>query len=720
MVDWAVRFRGIFPVTNYWEDLPVIPGVRGASPFAEGHGAAATGGRHATAVWYFVNTDAELLAALIATGFRYIVPCTSRYYDPSNGADIAVPPNYTILGYWCPGPFEIRHHSGLTFESNGVIEHVASRPGAVDLSGMTNNVDCFRVRGNGNLVYMNHVSLTWGHDENFSNNPSSPQDRDLTLSNALVAEPCLDDSGGAQRHEGTLIQERTRTFSLIRNLQAFSRNRNPQIDDDTLGEIINNGAHRTQSNAPFANQAWGQQHQGVGREALPNFAAYLGCVHDAHPATDRSVSNALHMDNTMAVGTQIYVDDPRNLFIWFDGVQTPENTNPDDGSRWLFTKTSNGSKGDRQRNGGFDNTDFWTLETAWQISGGVASQTVPTVSEIHEQANLYGGILYRVTFDVLNSTGGGITPRIGGTSGTPVVGNGRFTQTVVSGFGNDDADRIGWLADGIWDGQIDNVEVNEERVAWGDLSQSLEWVLGLNWQIVAGLASQTSPTPSNFDQATVVLEGHLYRVTFDTASRTVGGLTPGLGGTTASAITTNGSQSVDILAGANGVLRFAADGTWNGSVTNISVLELDVWSEEENAANPVRMSAIHTVVPSVDAWAHLIANVGSRPLARGPIDARIIADIVSGVHLVDLNGNGLVDVNNMRHEGEVGGYLPFTEFTVDHEELMALEGMPNDAARNAIDPVSLYCFGEIYGFRHREGQPVGAEHGLPQVQGLFA
>jgi len=86
--------------------------------------------------------------------------------------------------------------------------------------------------------------------------------------------------------------------------------------------------------------------------------------------------------------------------------------------------------------GGFDiviNGDFsadtdWTLGAGWTISSGTANAAAGAISDISQAAIFRAGGTFIVAFDVTGRTAGGVTPKIGGDSGSQVTTNGSFSQ----------------------------------------------------------------------------------------------------------------------------------------------------------------------------------------------------------------------------------------------------------------------------------------------------
>jgi len=126
--------------------------------------------------------------------------------------------------------------------------------------------------------------------------------------------------------------------------------------------------------------------------------------------------------------------------------------------------------------------------------------------------------------------------------------------------------------------------ITSNYVSNGEFADTTGWTAGAGWAIADGAATRTaSASTPNLDQtvATPLIAGASYRVTFD-MTRSAGSLTVSIGGGTASAAltTADATVSVDIVAGSTQVLRFIANATFAGTVTNVQAVPLVTYSLE--------------------------------------------------------------------------------------------------------------------------------------------
>ena len=91
-------------------------------------------------------------------------------------------------------------------------------------------------------------------------------------------------------------------------------------------------------------------------------------------------------------------------------------------------------------NGDFATDTIWTKQTGWTISGGVGVGTsVPAFTSIFQTVSFSDNKFYRVTFDVVTVTAGGVLPIFFGNVlviGTERTGTGTFTEILNSNNGN--------------------------------------------------------------------------------------------------------------------------------------------------------------------------------------------------------------------------------------------------------------------------------------------
>ena len=123
---------------------------------------------------------------------------------------------------------------------------------------------------------------------------------------------------------------------------------------------------------------------------------------------------------------------------------------------------------------------------------------------------------------------------------------------------------------------LDNYDLGTELVTNGDFSASTGWTEGGNWSIGAGVATHTPGTPSTLSQTVSIVQDISFRVAFDVSGRTAGSVTPALGGTTGTAVTSNASHAESITPGAGVTVDFNATTDFDGEIDNVSVRQNDI------------------------------------------------------------------------------------------------------------------------------------------------
>lgn len=109
--------------------------------------------------------------------------------------------------------------------------------------------------------------------------------------------------------------------------------------------------------------------------------------------------------------------------------------------------------------GGMENPAAWDAGDGWVVSGGLATHTPGDEGALGQAMTLVAGHWYRIGFDVVGRTAGGLTPRLaGGTDslGTPVSADGSYSDRIEAATGNL---RIEFLADEDFDGSLTSVTV---------------------------------------------------------------------------------------------------------------------------------------------------------------------------------------------------------------------------------------------------------------------
>ena len=125
-------------------------------------------------------------------------------------------------------------------------------------------------------------------------------------------------------------------------------------------------------------------------------------------------------------------------------------------------------------------------------------------------------------------------------------------------------------------GLIEDVQIlSSNLVQNGDFATDTDWTKGTGWSIGSGVATSDGTT-SNLDQSSVLTTSASYKATVTVSNMTIGALSFRLGSTSgdeAINITSNGTYTFYGVAGGT-TLRLRSQSSFDGSVTNISVIEI--------------------------------------------------------------------------------------------------------------------------------------------------
>tara|TARA_R110001632_G_scaffold169802_4_gene288838 strand:+ start:3397 stop:5010 length:1614 start_codon:yes stop_codon:yes gene_type:complete len=151
-----------------------------------------------------------------------------------------------------------------------------------------------------------------------------------------------------------------------------------------------------------------------------------------------------------------------------------------------------------------------------------------------------------------------------------------YSQVPVTKIGDFNVSRGSMATRVNEDGFIETVGyiVGGELVTNGDFATDSDWTKGAGWTIVGGVATSDGTT-SNLDQSSVLTTSVRYKATVTVSNMTIGSLSFRLGsasGDQAINITSNGIYTFYGVAG-NTTLRLRSQSSFDGSVTNISVME---------------------------------------------------------------------------------------------------------------------------------------------------
>ncbi|AVT34190.1 pectate lyase [Plantactinospora sp. BC1] len=217
-----------------------------AFPGAVGFGAAVTGGRGG-AVYHVTNLNdsgAGSFRDAVSQGPRIVVFDVGGYIDLAS--PLSIKSNITVAGQTAPGDGVATrgYQVSLSNADNVIVRYMRFRHGLTP----NQNRDGITINEGSNQIF-DHVSVSWGRDENFSINSST----NITVQNSIISE-------GLDPHScGGLIQ--SDGVTLYRNLYAHNKTRNPKVKG--RNQFVNNVVYNWGSDAYIEGDSAGRSDANV-------------------------------------------------------------------------------------------------------------------------------------------------------------------------------------------------------------------------------------------------------------------------------------------------------------------------------------------------------------------------------------------------------------------------------------------------------------------------
>lgn len=194
--------------------------------------------------------EGSLKRAVSGLGARLVVFEVGGVID-LEGDTIAINrPNCFVAGQTAPSPgITVIRGNVLAKGYNVFVQHLRVRPGDRLFPGPRTGepggapVDAMSSPQSVSNVLFDHCSTTWGSDETMSTGGGF-QAQNISYSNNIIAE-CLNESvhpKGAHSY-GTLIMNNAGPVSMMGNLWAHNRGRNPRLKGGTTSAVVNNVAY---------------------------------------------------------------------------------------------------------------------------------------------------------------------------------------------------------------------------------------------------------------------------------------------------------------------------------------------------------------------------------------------------------------------------------------------------------------------------------------------
>ncbi len=301
------------------ESTPYTDGPLSVFPGAEGYGITTPAGRGGKII-KVTNLNAygpgSLREAISTSGSRIIVfevgGIIDLTYNESGGNGsflYLTEPYVTIAGQTAPSPGITIKGAGLRIKTHDVlIQHLAIRPGDHPSGPRPDARDAIAIRGPSYNVVIDHVSASWGVDENLDTWPEPEVVRDITVSNSIISEGLNRSIHPEGAHsKGFLIGDGSQNVAVIGNLFAHNDFRNPQSKGGVSAAIVNNVVYNP---GRYNFMIVSTDRSGLG----PNKEAFMGNLFIKGPNTTADIGIAI--GNGLESGTAIYHDD--NAFA--DGV----------------------------------------------------------------------------------------------------------------------------------------------------------------------------------------------------------------------------------------------------------------------------------------------------------------------------------------------------------------------------------------------------------------
>jgi pectate lyase len=210
-----------------FSSLAVVNGATNLSSFpgAEGFGAFAIGGR-GDAVYHVTTLNDSGPGS-----FRDAVsrPRRTVVFDVAGiihlAARVSVASNITIAGQTAPGDGIVIYGNGVSFSgaNQAIVRYVRFRMGVNGDRGK----DAVTI-ANGHDMIFDHVSVSWGRDENFS--ISGPV-TNVTIQDSIIAQ-------GLQPHSAGGLIQTAGGVSILRTLYIDNHTRNPKVKG--ANQFVNN------------------------------------------------------------------------------------------------------------------------------------------------------------------------------------------------------------------------------------------------------------------------------------------------------------------------------------------------------------------------------------------------------------------------------------------------------------------------------------------------
>ena len=296
--------------------LPIVPGIQGYGVLTR----AAYGGTTAPQVFRVTNRNdsgaGSFRAALEATMPRVVIFEVGGYIDLADMIRITSP-YLTVAGQTAPAPGITLRKYGIEVQSHNILlQHFRIRPGEWG-QGKTDNCALIAWGPNAHDIVLDHMSVSWGPDENIAADTYYSGDMNMTVWRSISAEGLdFPTSVPTSASHGLLVQAKSKKVSVAQSLLASNRERNPYAQSDTSLAAVNNLIFNAFANWHFFFANF--DINGNPSTGGPWYASVVGNRLIAGPNTDD--------DSSYRQGTAFYYDVPGSTVVQGNRIYRSDNT----------------------------------------------------------------------------------------------------------------------------------------------------------------------------------------------------------------------------------------------------------------------------------------------------------------------------------------------------------------------------------------------------------
>lgn len=246
-----------------------------------------------------LTRDVDAAGRVVVFEVGGVIDLDGRGLDPETD-------NTFIAGQTAPDPGITIVRGTFEFDATNVVaQHVRVRTGTEvtgDNSGEGEAADTITVQDESENIILDHVTASWGTDENMSAGDTCSR---LTFSNSLVAHalaaPGFHPDDDPEHSNGTLVGHDTDEMAILGNLYAHNVDRNPRLKGGTSTVVANNVVYDFDNATGLGDDA----------EQPPTEASIVGNAYRPGPDTPFTGSETDPIVFT-------YEDDPDPIHVYLD------------------------------------------------------------------------------------------------------------------------------------------------------------------------------------------------------------------------------------------------------------------------------------------------------------------------------------------------------------------------------------------------------------------